>query len=104
MRHETSDHQSVDKKDNTEEKAHETSPNNTIPHHCTPGPMKSKLGKELLEKSRLSRSYSLSSLNDLDNSPPLKPVKRPASNLSSPNSPTENETKKNKLGLNSVQD
>ena len=72
------------------------SPTQLIPMHCTAGPMKSQLGQLLTSKSR---SSSLSSLLNIACSPDLK--KRPADDLDSPNSPSENDSKKNKVGTNS---
>ena len=71
------------------------SPSSLIPQHCRPDPMKSELGQTLTANRSRMRSRS-GSLANLDCSPDLK-GKRPASTLSSPNSPTEVEIKKNKV-------
>ena len=79
--------------------ADQISPSLLIPKHCTPAPMISQLGQELTASRHLARSLpSISDLDLLEGSPQLK--KRGAGSLDSPNSPTENNCKKNKVIAN----
>ena len=70
-----------------------------LPKHCLPDPMKSQLGQTMTTNRHHTQSSLLTSPINFDASPDLKQAKRTAAELSSPNSPTTIEAKKNKTIL-----